>query len=76
MNSIPISHSKINPSKPRRSKQSRPHGHPQPTRYRPPSRPARYMLDVGRNVSLAMTLARHNVAPNALTLTKIGGKDE
>ena len=74
--SIPVSYSKRNPqaphSKPRRP---RPHGHPRPDRYRPPAppRPARYALDVGRNTSLVLTLQRHNVAPNAATLTKIGG---
>ena len=73
--SIPVSYSKINPSNPQRSKprRPRPHGHPQPTRYRPP---ARYMLDVGKYISLALTLQRHGVTPNAATRTKIGGQDE
>lgn len=75
--SIASSHSKINPSNPQRSKQRRPrpHGHPQPTRYRPPAppRPARYALDVGRNISLALTLEKNRIAPNALTVARIGG---
>ena len=73
---VSSSHSKINPSHPQRSKpqrpprRPRPHGKPRPDRYRPP---ARYMLDVGRNISLTLTLERHKIAPNATTLTKIGG---
>lgn len=76
------SYSKINPaqsqrSKPQRSpRRPRPHGHPRPDRYRPPSRPTRYALDVGRNISLALTLERHRLTPNKTTLAKIGGKDE
>jgi len=58
-------------SKQQRSlRRPRPHGKPRPDRYRSP---ARYMLDVGRNISLALTLERHKIAPNATTLTKIGG---
>ena len=78
---IQPSYSKINPSNPQRSKpprRPRPHGKPQPTRYKPPAppRPTRYALDVGRNVSLLLTLARYNVKPNAATLAKCGGDHE
>jgi len=34
------------------------------------------MLDVGRNISLTLTLERHHIAPSALTLTKIGGTND
>ena len=75
---IPVSYSKRNPQskRPQRSR-PRPHGHPRPDRYRPPARPqpTRYALDTGRNVSLALTLTRYNVAPNALTLAKLGGDE-
>ena len=82
MNSIAVSYSKINPSNPQRSqrppRRPRPHGHPQPARYRPPARPrpTRFMLDVGRNIYLTLTLERHHIAPSALTLTKIGGTND
>ena len=78
---VALSYSKINPSNPQRSKpqrsprRPRPHGKPQPGRYRPPSRPARYALDMRRNVSLLLTLARHNVTPNAATVARIGGDE-
>ena len=72
------SYSKRNPQS-QRSKQRRPrpHGKPQPTRYRPPSRPqpTRYALDMGRNISLLLTLARHGIRPNAATLAKCGGAE-
>ena len=77
--SIALSHSKINPARPQRSKpqrsprRPRPHGHPRPDRYRPP---ARYMLDVGKHASLAITLQQRNITVKALTVAKIGGKDE
>lgn len=77
--SIPVSYSKINPAQRPQSQRSprrpRPHGHPRPDRYRPPSRPPRYALDTGRNVSLALTLERHRIVPNAATLAKIGGAE-
>lgn len=74
--SISLSYSKRNPQsqRPQRSpRRPRPHGHPQPTRCKPPTRPARYALDMGKYASLAITLQRHNIVPNAATLTKIGG---
>lgn len=77
--SIPASHSKINPAQSQQSKRSkqrpRPHGKPQPTRYRPPARPrpTRFMLDVGRNISLLLTLEKNRLTPNAATLANIGG---
>ena len=60
-------------SKQRPPRRPRPHGHPRPDRYRPP---ARYMLDVGKHASLAITLQQRNITVNALTVAKIGGKDE
>ena len=78
---IQSSYSKINPSNPQRSKRSkqrpRPHGKPQPGRYKPPAppRPARFMLDTGKHISLLLTLERHHIAPNETTLTKIGGTE-
>jgi len=74
---IAVSRSKRNPQSqqrnPRPPRRPRPHGKPQPGRYRPPARPPRYALDMGRNVSLLLTLEKNRIAPNALTLTKIGG---
>ena len=54
-----------------------PHGHPRHSVYRPPSRPrpARYALDMGRNISLLLTLEKNRIAPNAATLAKIGGAE-
>lgn len=42
-------------------------------KFAPPAAPEP-VLHIGRNISLAMTLAEYEVTPNAATLAKIGGE--
>jgi hypothetical protein len=52
---------------------SRRHHPAQPTRRKPTSPPQRYALDIGKSLSLELTLKQYGITPNATTLQRLGG---